>query len=267
VTFCLTEPNCSAVVSWGFTDKFSWVPGTFSGFGDALVFDANYQTKPAYTAMQSVLEAGLGTCTTVPGAVTNLTATATSSSRINLAWSAVTPPPNCSVTYTVHRSTTANFTPSAATLVASGLTTPSNASTGLATATTYHFVVLAVDAAGSSSATRVSATTQGAGTGTCHIGFTITNSWSTGFQAALSIQNTSTVPLNGWTLTWTFPGGQTIASLWNGAASQSGAAVTVTNLGYNANIPAGGSYNDAGMVGNGPAAVPTGFAINGVPCN
>jgi len=31
VTFCLTEPNCAALVSWGFTDKFSWVPGVFSG--------------------------------------------------------------------------------------------------------------------------------------------------------------------------------------------------------------------------------------------
>jgi endo-1,4-beta-xylanase len=267
VTFCLAEPNCAAVVSWGFTDKFSWVPGTFGGFGDALVFDANYVAKPAYTAMQSVLEAGLGTCTTVPGAVTNLVATATSSSQINLAWSAVTPPANCSVTYTVHRSTVANFTPSASTLVASGLTTPSNASTGLATATTYHFVVLAVDAAGSSAATRVDGTTQGAGTGTCHIGFTITNSWNTGFQAALSIQNTGTVPLNGWRLTWTFPGSQTIASLWNGAATQSGTAVTVTNLSYNATIAAGSSYNDAGLVGNGPAGTPTGFAINGVPCN
>jgi endo-1,4-beta-xylanase len=58
VTFCLTEPNCAAVVMWGFTDKFSWIPGVFNGFGDALIFDMNYQTKPAYAAMQSVLEAG-----------------------------------------------------------------------------------------------------------------------------------------------------------------------------------------------------------------
>src|SRR5205085_1613414 len=116
---------------------------------------------------------GAPTCGTVPTAPVTFTATATSSSQVNLSWSAVTPPANCSVTYTVHRSTTANFTPSAATLVASGLTTPSNASTGLATATTYHFLVLAVDAAGSSAATRTDGTTQGAGTGTCHIGFTI----------------------------------------------------------------------------------------------
>lgn len=58
ITFCLAEPNCSAVVTWGFTDKFSWVPGVFGGFGDALIFDMSYAIKPAYTAMQSVLEAG-----------------------------------------------------------------------------------------------------------------------------------------------------------------------------------------------------------------
>jgi endo-1,4-beta-xylanase len=58
ITFCLTEPNCAAVVTWGFTDKFSWIPGVFSGFGDGLIFDMNYQNKPAYTAMQTVLEAG-----------------------------------------------------------------------------------------------------------------------------------------------------------------------------------------------------------------
>jgi cellulose 1,4-beta-cellobiosidase len=211
---------------------------------------------------------GGGTCTTVPAAVTNLVATATSSSQINLTWNAVTPPANCSVTYTVHRSTTANFTPAATTQIATGLTTTSNASTGLLAGTTYFFVVIAVDAAGSSPLARVSAPTQGGtGTGTCHVGFNITNSWGTGFQVALSIQNTGTAPINGWTLTWSFPGTQTIANLWNGAATQTGAVVTVNSMSYNGTIAAGSSYNDAGFVGNGTAGTPTAFAINGVPCN
>ncbi|HEY6176736.1 MAG TPA: glycoside hydrolase family 6 protein [Kofleriaceae bacterium] len=223
----------------------------------------------AISRAQATTQGGTGgTCTTVPGAVTNLVAAATSASQINLTWGAVTPPANCSVTYTVHRSTTANFTPSASTQIASGLTTTSSANTGLLASTTYFFVVLAVDEAGSSAATRVSATTQGGtGTGTCHVGFNITNSWGTGFQVALSIQNTGTAPINGWTLSWTFPGAQTIANLWNGAATQAGATVTVTNMSYNATIAAGSSYNDAGFVANGAAGTPTGFAINGVPCN
>jgi endo-1,4-beta-xylanase len=55
---CLEEPACTAVVAWGFTDKYSWIPGFFQGFGDALIFDINYQPKPAYTALQQVLEGG-----------------------------------------------------------------------------------------------------------------------------------------------------------------------------------------------------------------
>jgi endo-1,4-beta-xylanase len=56
INFCLTEPNCKALVAWGFTDKYSWIPGTFFGMGDALIFDANYQPKPAYFALLDVLE-------------------------------------------------------------------------------------------------------------------------------------------------------------------------------------------------------------------
>jgi len=210
-------------------------------------------------------------CAAAPAAPTSLTATATSSSQINLSWSAVTPPANCSVTYTVHRSTTNGFTPSATTLIASGLTTTSLSDTGRAASTQYFYAVQAVDAAGNSAFTRANATTPpggGGGPGTCHVGYTVTNSWNTGFQVALSIQNTGTAALTGWTLTWTFPNtASSIASLWNGAATQTGAAVTVNNLSYNGTIAAGASYNDAGFVGNGPASVPTSFSINGVVCN
>ena len=57
--FCLAQPNCRAMLTWGFTDKYSWIPGVFSGMGDALIFDTNYQPKPAYDAIQSALQAGL----------------------------------------------------------------------------------------------------------------------------------------------------------------------------------------------------------------
>jgi hypothetical protein len=112
-----------------------------------------------------------------------------------------------------------------------------------------------------------SATTTGGGS--CHIGYTITNQWNTGFQVAITINNTSTTPISGWTLTWAFPNGQTVTQLWNGIETQSGANVTVTNEPYNANIPAGGSYSAMGFTGawNGVTnSVPSAFAINGTPC-
>ena len=93
---------------------------------------------------------------TAPAPPTNLTATAVSSSQINLSWTGST---TAGVYYEVFRSTTAGFTPSEGTLLAStGGTT--YASTGLAAGTTYYF---AVEAVGStvSTAARASATTQG----------------------------------------------------------------------------------------------------------
>jgi len=53
--FCLSEPNCKAIVLWGFTDMYSWVPQTFRGEGDALIFDRDYAPKPAYGAIRESL--------------------------------------------------------------------------------------------------------------------------------------------------------------------------------------------------------------------
>src|SRR5260370_5162761 len=58
INLCLTEPNCKALVTWGFTDKHSWIPAFFSGSGDALIYDTNYQPKPAYSALKSVFAQG-----------------------------------------------------------------------------------------------------------------------------------------------------------------------------------------------------------------
>ena len=59
INFCLTEKACKALVMWGFTDRHSWIPGFFSGWGEALILDMSYQPKPAYTALKEVLERGL----------------------------------------------------------------------------------------------------------------------------------------------------------------------------------------------------------------
>lgn len=58
-SFCLQQPNCQALMLWGFTDKYSWIPQVFPNTGDALIFDAAYRPKPAYTALQQSLQAAI----------------------------------------------------------------------------------------------------------------------------------------------------------------------------------------------------------------
>jgi len=53
----LAAQKCPAVMLWGFTDRYSWVPGTSGGTYDhALIFDRDYQPKPAYAAIAAALQ-------------------------------------------------------------------------------------------------------------------------------------------------------------------------------------------------------------------
>lgn len=44
----LSSRNCHGVNVWGFTDRYSWIPGVSGGReGAALLFDKEYRAKPA----------------------------------------------------------------------------------------------------------------------------------------------------------------------------------------------------------------------------
>ena len=56
---CVAHPGCTALQTWGFTDKYSWIRATTKGAkGAALLFDRDYRPKPAYTALRSALSKG-----------------------------------------------------------------------------------------------------------------------------------------------------------------------------------------------------------------
>jgi endo-1,4-beta-xylanase len=152
INFCLTEPNCKALATWGFTDKYSWIPGTFSGTGDALIFNTNYQPKPAYFALLDGLEAEGQP--TPPPAPTGLTATA-GNGQVTLSWNAA----SGATGYIVKRSTTSG---GPYTVIANNLTGTSFTNTALSNGTTYFYVASAINASGeSTNSAQVSATPQG----------------------------------------------------------------------------------------------------------
>jgi hypothetical protein len=114
------------------------------------------------------------------------------------------------------------------------------------------------------------ATPTSSGGSSCAVGYTITNQWPGGFGASLVITNTGSAAINGWNLQFSFPNGQTVTQLWNGSYTQNGSTVMITNVSYNASIPAGQSLSSSpGFNGtfNGTNAAPTSFTLNGSPCS
>jgi cellulase/cellobiase CelA1 len=97
--------------------------------------------------------------------------------------------------------------------------------------------------------------------------YTVANQWQGGFQGGVDITNTGSATVSGWTLKWTFAGGQVINQLWNGKVTQSGAAVTVTDQGYNKEIRPNGTVG-FGFTASwaGTNAKPVAFTLNDRPC-
>lgn len=54
---CLDVKGCVGVTVWGITDKYSWIPDVFPGTGEALLYTDEYEKKPAWTSVSSLLAA------------------------------------------------------------------------------------------------------------------------------------------------------------------------------------------------------------------
>nr|WP_275413052.1 cellulose binding domain-containing protein [Rugosimonospora africana] len=101
----------------------------------------------------------------------------------------------------------------------------------------------------------------------CRVDYSIGSQWAGGFGANVTITNLGD-PINGWRLTWSFTAGQTVTQAWNATVTQSGAAVTATDAGYNAALATGANtaFGFNGSWNNSSNPVPTSFALNGVTC-
>jgi hypothetical protein len=104
----------------------------------------------------------------------------------------------------------------------------------------------------------------------CHVTYTLNSAWNAspnGFTSQVTIANTGTTTINGWSLTFTWPGDEVITANFNGGFSQTGANATLTNASYNGTIAPGGNITD-GFQGTWTSnhANPTSFKVNGTTC-
>lgn len=104
------------------------------------------------------------------------------------------------------------------------------------------------------------------GTATCRVTSTV-SAWNTGLTSNITIANTGTTAIDGWSLVFTLPGGQTITSGWNADYSPASGQVTARNVAHNATIAPGASVDigfQATHTGN--TAPPSSYALNGTAC-
>jgi endoglucanase len=106
-----------------------------------------------------------------------------------------------------------------------------------------------------------------AGTEACRVSYVKQSEWAGGFVAQVTVTNLSSTSISGWTLKFSFPGDQRITSAWSATVTQSGTAVTATNLSWNGALAPGGNAN-FGFQGtwNSNDSSPTSFTLNGATC-
>jgi hypothetical protein len=116
-------------------------------------------------------------------------------------------------------------------------------------------------------ASMVSTAAVSSASGACQVSYSV-DQWSGGFTTDMTITNTGSTDINGWSLVFTFPDNQHVSVGWDAHFSQSGNQVTVTDVSRNATIPVNGSVNLGFLATwHGSNSTPTSFILNGVPCS
>ena len=158
---------------------------------------------------------------------------------------------NSSLTYQVPSSCTATALP---------LTVRISGSDGTVLATQSATLSITPSTATSTTATTTPPTA-------CAVAYVRQSEWPGGFVATVTITNTGSSAISGWSLGFSFAGDQKITHGWNATVVQVGNAVTATNLPYNRTVNPGASTS-FGFYGswNTSDAPPTAFILNGAAC-
>lgn len=103
-------------------------------------------------------------------------------------------------------------------------------------------------------------------TATCRVTSTV-SAWNSGLTANITLTNTGTTAINGWSLAFSLPGGQTITSGWNADYSPASGRVTATSASHNATIAPGASVGIGYQATHtGDTASPGSYSLNGTDC-
>ncbi|MET8279557.1 glycoside hydrolase family 9 protein [Micromonospora sp. NPDC005174] len=106
---------------------------------------------------------------------------------------------------------------------------------------------------------------------TCSVNYANYGTWEggTGFTAQLTIRNTGTTAVNGWSVRFAFTGDQRVREAWLAKVTQSGATVTAKNESHNAKIVPGGTvtFGFNATTNGGANPNPGLVTVNGNPCS
>jgi pectate lyase len=102
----------------------------------------------------------------------------------------------------------------------------------------------------------------------CQVNYSVSAQWPGGFTGNVTINNIGD-PLNGWTLAWTFPAGQTVQQSWGARIPVGTSSISAANESYNGSVATGASvsFGFNGSWNNSSNPAPTSFSLNGTVCN
>ncbi|MGW2101472.1 glycoside hydrolase family 3 N-terminal domain-containing protein [Streptomyces olivaceoviridis] len=90
--------------------------------------------------------------------------------------------------------------------------------------------------------------------GACTARFRTASSWQGGYQAEVTVENTGSTALTGWSVDWDL-GGSRVTSLWNGSLTTAGGRATVRDAAFNGSLRPGDTTT-FGFTAEGTAGTP-----------
>jgi endoglucanase len=104
--------------------------------------------------------------------------------------------------------------------------------------------------------------------GSCAVTYRVHGQWPDGFTTQVTVANTGAAAVDGWTLRWDLPAGQSVTQGWSANITQKGSSVTAGAHPWNRVIRPGGSVT-FGFTGRSASAAnpaPDRFRLNGTTC-